>query len=234
MLRCRREDFAGLKLPPKMGHATPSRKCCDLKLLSSARIEAISDVTILRDALDEVHSETATQNTLHRTRAQKAQNSKTNIFQLTISTGDYVMIRTHPKKDHKLQSIWCGPMCLVEANSHLVFVVKVIVNAKSVTVHTQSIFPYLIAEHITHASEKLEKQVGNFGKKCHLVESITGVRKWSRTYEVSIWWAGYDDSYDEIRKPLSNICVDSRGVLEEYLITASQHNLKRGIINLYF
>lgn len=123
------EVFICLKAEPLLVRSSPLRMYRNAHGTDEARIATISDIEALHNALENVYKEVSKRNRMNRTRAQKWQNAKTNVLPLNITVGDYVMIRTHAKREHKLQFRWRGPMLVKDAKSSLVFIVQDLVNA---------------------------------------------------------------------------------------------------------
>lgn len=124
-------------------------------------------------------------------------------------------------------------MRVVKAKSDLVFTVQDLINETFHVMHGQRLVPYPITKNCTYISEELRFQADHFDKKCHLVEMITGVRKYKGSFEIKIRWTGYDHADDEKWEPISQKNEKIPGILENYLHTAGDRNLKREIINLY-
>lgn len=175
----------------------PLHKYRDLAPQSHVRIDAITEVTRLHVALNEVHKTVSAGNTRRRTQAQKIHNARTNVTPITLHIDDYVMVRTDVQRKHKVQSIWRGPMRVIESKSDLVFKVEDIINAEQHTVHAQRIVSYPVTQQGAEASNELLEQAAHFDKKYHLVDSIAGVQKRSGTYEVRIRWAGYENTKED-------------------------------------
>lgn len=70
-----------------------------------------------------------------RTRAQRQHNAEANAQPLNVSIGNYVMVRTDAKHEHKLQAQWHGSILIKEAKSNLVFIAEDLINAKQQTMH---------------------------------------------------------------------------------------------------
>lgn len=100
-----------------------------------------------------VPADAATQNNLQSTSSEKVHNAKMNVYPLVLGIKDNVTICLHAKRDHKLYSIYCGPMRVVESKTGLGFVVEDIINARTHRVHVQRALPYTTIEQKAHASE---------------------------------------------------------------------------------
>lgn len=118
----------------------PLRKYCDLSSLTHARIDVIADVAKQHVALDEVHKNVSAKNTRRRTQVQKIHSVRTNVTPITLDIDDYVLIRMHAKKNHKLKSTWRGQMRVIKSKSDLVFIVEKIASAQQHTMHAQKVF----------------------------------------------------------------------------------------------
>lgn len=88
----------------------PRQKYKDIETLNKARVAAITSTVMLHNALDRMHKKEAANNMLRRTRAQTVHNSNTSVARLNVIVGDYIMIRTHAKREHRLHSKCSGAM----------------------------------------------------------------------------------------------------------------------------
>lgn len=113
----------------------PLRKHSNFNSWNSTRIVAVTNISILNDALDKKHKVLAARKVISRTRTQKIDNAKTNVPSLNVASANYVMFRTDPKKDLKLQPQWRGTTRVVEAKLDLVLIVENIIDSGRHTVH---------------------------------------------------------------------------------------------------
>lgn len=143
------------------------------------------------------------------------------------------MVRSHARKEPKLQTKRRCPM-RVKAKLSLMFIVSDLINAQQLTVQAQIMVPYPVIRRSNSASEGLCQQVEHFDTTYHLVDEIKGVRKRKGSYEVTVKWLGFDDDEDMTWDPIDNIRDDLPGILEDFLYTPKERNLKRKTIDLYF
>lgn len=155
----------------------PLKRFYYLKILSEERCKKLINVGIMQEALEKVHQDAHSRSERRSTRARLVHNAKTNILPLNIEVGDYVLIRTHAMRNHKLQAKWRRPMKIFEANSSLAFIVESIVDKSRMNVDAQHILPYPISTGGEQASAELKKQAGNYDTPYHLVENVCGIRK---------------------------------------------------------
>lgn len=228
------EVFTGLKPSPLLVSPMPLRKFKDIAAINEARTRELANITAPHEALDEMHKDVVESSSKQRTRAQKIHNARTSVTPLNIAVGDYVMIRAHARKEHKLQTKWRGPMLVKETKSPLLFVVEDITNAQHLTVHAQRMVPYPVTKGNERASEELLEQASHYDLTYHLVDEIRGIRKRKGSYEVLIRWMGLNNDDEMTWEPLENIRDDLPGILEDDLYTPGDRNLKREIIDLYF
>lgn len=144
------------------------------------------------------------------------------------------MIRTHTKKEHKLQAEWRGPMWATNAKSHLFFDVKDINDECKVAVHAQRMIPYPVARRGKQASVEIRQQAQLYDTKYRLAHSIRVIWKKGREHEVLVKWMGFEQNDNETWEAFGNIKEYLRGVLEEFLHTSGDLNLKTEILDLYF
>lgn len=152
---------------------------------------------------------------------------------MNINVDDYVMIHTPAKPKHKLQSKRRGPMLVKRANSNLVYVVEDLIDAHHFTVHAQRVMPYPITKSAEQTSEELKHQVLHFDPGYHLVDGIVGICNCKVELELLIKWSGLEGDVDRMWEPLNTIQEDVPGVLEDFIHTSGDRNLKRGVLDLY-
>lgn len=233
-MRCPMKVFTGLRPSPLLVRLTPLRKYKDLRAIDEARTAEIINFSGLHEVLVKVHKEESNNNMVNRSRALRCHNAKTNVTPLNINVGDHLMIRTHAQRDHKLQSKWRGPMLVNEAKSALVFTVEDLSNAKQQTVHAQRMLPYTISTTTAHISEELIEQAIYYDTTFLLVDEICDIRTRNGEFQFLIRWAGLSEDADRTWEPLSQIRDDIPRVLEDFLHTAGNRNLKRNTLDLYF
>lgn len=189
---------------------------------------------MLHEAFDQIPKDVAETNDMRRTRAQKVLNARTNVLTLNINVEDHAMIRSHTRKEHKLQINWRGPMRVRKAKSALVFIAEDLVHAQQLTVHAQRMVSYPVTKPSDCASEELRQKAAHFHTNYHLVHEIRNVRKRKGRYEVMIKWKGFEYDENITCKPFENIRDDLPGYLEDLLYTPGERNLKSEILDLYF
>lgn len=177
MIRCPMEAFTGMQPPPLLVRPSPFRRFWDLEALDRERCTSLVDIDRMHTALSHMHKELAEHNLKRRTQSQKLHNAKTHILPINIELADYVMIRTHAKREQKLQARWHGPMRVVASKSDLVFEVESIVDGSKSVLHAQRMVPYPVTPRGKQASSELKQQAQHYDTKYHLVHSICGIRK---------------------------------------------------------
>lgn len=155
MTRCSIEAFTRLQASPLLVRPTPLRTYKDPNSLNEARLNVILNIDAIHGVLEKFHKEVKSNNKMERTRVQRRQNAKKNIQPVNITIGDYVMARTHVKREHKLQCKWGGPWLVKEAKSNLVFVMEDLLSAKQQTLHAQRIMLYPVTRGLLTAFEEL-------------------------------------------------------------------------------
>lgn len=86
----------------------------NLKSLDKERTREPINIATLPEALDQIHQDVADTHSMRCTRAQNVHNARNIVFTLNNNVGDYVMSRSHTRKEHKLQTKWRGPMRIRE------------------------------------------------------------------------------------------------------------------------
>lgn len=76
------------------------------------------------------------------------------------------------------------------------------------------------------ASVELVQQGQHYDTKYHLVHSIRGIPKEGGEYEVLVKWIGFKEGDGETWEAISNIKKDLPAVLEDFLQTSTNRNLK--------
>lgn len=76
-----------------------------MKRIANARFKTIINIDSVHEALCEVDKEISRSNDVRRRKVQRVPNALTYVLALRICLGDYVMVRTHEKRKHKLQKI---------------------------------------------------------------------------------------------------------------------------------
>lgn len=168
-----------------------------------------------------------------RARARQKHNAKTKVLPLNINIGDFVMVRVNAKRGHKLQTKWKGPMQVTETKSHLLFVVEDINRQYKMIAHAQRLIPYPVTSKQIQASKELQQQAIYYETMTHIVKEIRGVRERDGEYEVLVEWLGCERS-DDTWEPVQVMVEDVPGLVQDYLYTAGERNIKKKILDLYF
>lgn len=161
-------------------------------------------------------------------------NAKTNVVPINFEVRDYVMIRAHAKRSHKLQARWRGPMRVTYAKSHLVFEVENLNDGSKLVAHAQRMLPYPAARRGEQASIELKKQAEHYDTQYHLVESICGVRERDDKFEVLVRWLGFEEGNNETWEAFDEMKDDLPGVTEDFLYSAGDRNIKRKFFDSYY
>lgn len=232
-MRCPMEVFTGLTPSPLLVRPMPLKTYRTVRVLDNERVRSIIDIGKLHESLEEMHKDVSKGNTQVRTRAQQIHNARTKVLPLNIYVGDFVMVRVSTKRGHKLETKWKGPMRVVETKSSLLFVVEDINSSHRITAHAQRLVPYPITPTTEQTSKELKQQATYYDMMTQIVDRIKGVRKRKGKYELLVAWMGYEEG-DNTWEPIETMLEDIPGVVEDYMYTAGDRNLKREIIDLYF
>lgn len=128
-------------------------------------------------SLEKIHKQVADNNEHSRTSAQQLHNAKTNILPQKFIVDDYVMIRSHSKRQNKWLTQWIGPRRILQAKSTHVFVVQDLLRKKQETVQTTRMLPYHTRQGESLPSSELMKQYKYLEAEYHLSDEIPGLRK---------------------------------------------------------
>lgn len=120
------------------------------------------------------------------------------------------------------------------SKSSFVFEVASIVDGSKVAVHAQVMTPHQASLPGKNALSESEQQTQHCDIKYNLIYSTCGKRKMRRKCEVSTEWLGLHENDDKTWEPLSKVKQDLSGVLEDFLRSVSERNLKREMLNIYF
>lgn len=158
--------------------------------IDEERGRQIIDIERTHDALQQMRKELWDSNQLRRMQAQQTQNDHTNILSVNTEIGDHVMIRTHAKRNHKLQSLRRGPMKVIDPKSSRVFTVEDITTHRHLVVHAQRMVPFPATRFGEHALRELKEQAVHYDSNYNLTDAIKEVRKHTEEYEmlVSVGW----------------------------------------------
>lgn len=88
------------------------------------RCRPIISLEKAHDALQSMHKAICNRNGRRSFRAQQIYNVRPNVLPISIEIRDCVMIRTYAKQNYKLQSLWRGPIKVIDAKSGFVSIVK--------------------------------------------------------------------------------------------------------------
>lgn len=140
--RCPTEVFSGLKPSSLIVCLSLKRIYKDDNGIDDEWCRRATDIGRAHEVLRQMYKEVCNNNNQRRSRAQQVHNDRTNVLPISIEIGDYVMIHTHAKRNHKLKSLWRGPMKVVDSKSSLSFAVEDITTRQCVTVHAQRMVSY--------------------------------------------------------------------------------------------
>lgn len=186
-----------LKPPSFSGRPAPLRKYRDLEAVNAEQQRQISTIGNKIAALEQIYKEVSVRDHTRQTQAQKTHNVKTNVPLINVYIGSYVMIRTHSKPHYKLQSLWRDPMKIVKSKWNLLFVIEDVGKQRRQVFHAQPMIPYSVAHLGEHASKELREQAAHYDTTYHLVDSIRGVRKRKREFEMLLTWQEIEEGNEE-------------------------------------
>lgn len=228
------EVFTALKPSHILIKPMPLRKFRNIEAMNEEGMKDLVSITKLQEALTQRHKDAAQSKAIRGTHAKQLHNTKTNVLPVNIVVGDHVMVRAHASRTHKLQTKSRGLMIVKEAKSSLMFVVEDVVSGELHTIHAQRMMLYPVTQRGSHASEELRQKAVHYNATCHLIDEIIGVGKRKEGYELRIRWVGFHGDDHMAWKPLKNNRYDVSGILEDFLHTPGDRNLKKKIIDIYF
>lgn len=190
VMRFPMEVLTGLRTHSLFICPAPLRVYGEMKVLDEGKANQIANVEMLHVALEEFHKEVLEINRLHRSRAQLINNAKNNIIPMNYSVGDYVLVRIHANRQHKLQFRWQRARCMKEARPKLVFVVKDLAQNQQLTVRAQCMVVYPVTRSCANGSNELKRQAAYYDNTHHLLDDIGGIRKRNGLFRMRIKWSG--------------------------------------------
>lgn len=101
-------------------------------------------------------------------------------------------------------------------------------------VHVQRIISYPAMKRWQEESEEFKLHEKHLTSTYNLVEEISYACKSKEEYEVRMKSLGFDYEGDQTWKYLSVIMRNVSGMLEHFLNTSEQRNLKRKLLDLFF
>lgn len=125
-------------------------------------------------------------------------------------------------------------MRVPEAKFNLVFVVKDILNARKTIVHAQRMLPYRVTHRGEQASAELKQQAEHYDTTYPLVDSIWSIWKKRGKHEMLVGWLGLERREDDTWEPIEFEKEEMLCILEDFLATTSDGNVKREVLDLYF
>lgn len=129
------EVFTELKPSALLIRPLPLNRFRDFRTIYEERCNQLVNIARMHNTPAQMHMKISESNQQRGTKAQKMCNAKTIVSAINIEACDYVMIRRHAKKDHKLQARWKGQVHVTKAKSHLVLEVKGINDTCQFVVH---------------------------------------------------------------------------------------------------
>lgn len=226
--------FTRIKFATLLTRPNPLIQYEDLDELCAARRKAILNIVFLQATLDGIHREVPEINDKRRASACKRHNRKDNVLHVNFSIGDYVMVCSHAKLNHKLQWMLTGPMHFVEVKSNLIFIVEDLLHTNPQTMHAKRMMLYPARKREQAASQELKYQAAHYDSTYHLGNSLSAVRKHKGKYEVRVEWTGFQNGVDTTWEPVQKIRDDVPELLDEFLHTGRDRVLKKKLFDLHF
>ena len=195
--------------------------------LDEVRARQLINVAEIMDALGDMHRSLAERVNNARRRQIERHKRQKNVKSVRFRPGDLVLVRRATRSPHKLDLQWLGPRRVVDALSDHVYLVENILTAKRDRVHVRrmvlyrgdldssSIDPALVA-----ASERNDAHI-------EVAERIRAIRCDGDDMLVQVEWDGLPSEQDFTWEPISQVFEDLPGLLEDFLNSASDRNLKR-------
>lgn len=118
--------------------------------------------------------------------------------------------------------------------SHLVFEVEIINDENELIAHEQRFLPYPAKQHVEKASSELKYQSKRYDPQYHLVEGIRSITKRDDKHEVSVRRPGFEDCDNETWKVFDEVTEGLLWLMDDFLYSAMDRNIKRKIPDLYY
>lgn len=110
---------------------------------------------------------------------------------------DFLMIKSHAKKQRKQQYMWKGPMCKTNATSKHIFEVENLLETKKGGCACAKIVSYPVSGDIGEPSKNLKEQAPYLDSTLPLGQELTGLRKKDNSKEVKTRYIVFDDNEDQ-------------------------------------
>lgn len=143
------------------------------------------------------------------------------------------MIWMREKRGHKLQAKRKCHTRAVEAKWNSAFIVKDVNGLRRIAAHVQLLVRYRITQRKKEISKEFKDQVAYYETMLHVVDRIEGDWKRQGEYEVLVTWLGFED-HDRTWEPFESMIENVPCLLEDYMYSGVERNLKQGILDLYF
>lgn len=99
-------------------------------------------------------------------------NFRTNILPVNFCVADFIIMHSHRRPRHKLNSKWKGPIRVVGIRSHLVFEVKDLTCSKHIIGHAQPMVINRTISNIRTTLQEVQEQAEYLGSTFHILEVI--------------------------------------------------------------
>ena len=184
-------------------------------------------VNTLQNALNAMHREVVVISSAQRKRHVELHNRKTNVRSINLQVGDFVLVRKAKSSGHKLDFTWRGPRRVTECRSDSVYEVENLLSGKREIVHSRRLMLYRaymdgkpVDEALLRAAEHSETTYQKALALCGITEARDGIR-------VMVEWEGLLDLVDRTWEPLTQVLEDLPRVLEDFLCTEGNRDIKQ-------
>lgn len=102
---CPMKVYTRLNLSAFLVRSLPLKHFCDLNSIDENRASQLVNTRSIHEALAEMHESISTHKEHKRMQSQMMHNAKANVLPINFEAGDYLKIRTHAKRSHKLHAL---------------------------------------------------------------------------------------------------------------------------------
>ena len=194
--------------------------------LDELRARQLIDIDRTQAALVHFHRGVAENAEASRKRMIEKHNARTNVHAADFCVGDFVLVRRAVPGKHKLNFKWVGPRRVTAVQSEWVYQVEDLLKQKRAVVHARRLLLYRADMDGKIVSPRLLKAAERSETNYEVAQTIRTLCDREGGLMVQVEWEGLPDSLDFTWEPLERVFEDLPGMLEDFLHTAGDRDLK--------
>lgn len=202
--------------------------------LSEVRARQLVNIEELGQALDDSHRDVQSLMSKSRERAIELHNKRTGATAARFDVGDFVLVRRGVPGKHKLSFDWVGPRRVVEVKSDWVFIVEDLLRGDRRVAHARRLILYRADMDGQPVSPSLLSAAHASESTIEIAHALHSIREEHGSLEVLVEWEGLPDDVDRTWEPVSQIHEDLPGILEDFLHSQDQRQLKLKALESFF